>query len=41
MIEEGYKSTIDVMPQIMEIFNKKPLKAKAKLKYLNEDRVII
>jgi hypothetical protein len=23
MIEEGYKATIDVMPQIMEIFNRK------------------
>lgn len=41
MIEEGYKATIDVMPQIMALFNKKPLKAKSKLKYLNENRVII
>ena len=23
MIEEGYKATIDAMPQIMEIFNRK------------------
>lgn len=41
MIEEGYKATIDIMPEILKLFNKKPLKAKKKLKYLNEDRVII
>jgi len=41
MIEEGYKATIDAMPEIMALFKKKPLKVKAKLKYLNEDRVVI
>lgn len=34
MIEEGYKATIDVMPQIMEIFNKRK---KNKKKYFAED----
>lgn len=41
MIEEGYKSTIDAMPEIMKVFKRKPLKLKAKVKYINEDRVII
>lgn len=41
MIEEGYKATIDAMPQVLALFNKKPLKVKTKLKYVNEDRVII
>lgn len=41
MIEEGYKATIDIIPQILELFNKKPLKVKTKLKFINEDRVII
>lgn len=33
MIEEGYKETIDKMPQILELFNKKPSKLKKKLKF--------
>lgn len=41
MIEEGYKATIDVMPEIIKLFNKKPIKIKKKLQYLNEDRVVI
>ena len=41
MIEEGYKATIDLMPEILKLFNKKPLKVKHKVKYLNEDRVVI
>lgn len=41
MIEEGYKATIDVMPQIMEIFKRKPLKIKNKVKYINDETVII
>lgn len=41
MIEEGYKATIDAMPEIMRIFKRKPLKLKAKVKYINDDRVII
>lgn len=35
MIEEGYKATIDVMPQILSIFSKKPLKRKIKKKYID------
>ena len=34
MIEEGYKATIDVMPQIMEIFSRKK---KNKKKYFTDD----
>lgn len=41
MIDEGYKATIDVMPEILKLFNKRPLRIKAKLKYLNENRVVI
>lgn len=41
MIEEGYKAAIDVMPEIMKVFKRKPLKLKAKVKYINEDRVVI
>lgn len=41
MIEEGYKATIDMMPEILKLFNKKPIRAKQKVKYLNEDRVVI
>ena len=41
MIEEGYKAAIDVMPEIMKVFKQKPLKLKAKVKYINEDRVVI
>ena len=41
MIDEGYKATIDIMPEILKLFNKKPLKAKHKVKYLNEDRVVL
>lgn len=35
MIEEGYKATIDVMPEILSIFSKKPLRKKIKKKYLD------
>ena len=42
MIDEGYKATIDVMPEILKLFNKKPIKTKQKVKYLSEsERVII
>lgn len=41
MIDEGYKATIDIMPEILKLFNKKPIKVKQKVKYLNEDRVVI
>ena len=41
MIEEGYKATIDLMPEILKLFNKKPLKVKHKVKYINEDRVVL
>ncbi len=38
MIEEGYKATIDVMPQIMEIFNKRK---GVKVKPVNKDIIFI
>ena len=38
MIEEGYKATIDLMPQIMEIFKKRKGKRK---KLTNSDIVFI
>lgn len=41
MIEEGYNATIDVMPEILKLFKRKPIKLKTKVKYLNEDRVVI
>ncbi len=41
MIDEGYKATIDVIPQIMQLFKQKPIKLKTKVKYLNDDRVVI
>ena len=41
MIEEGYKATIDAIPEIMKLFRQKPIKLKTKVKYLNEDRVVI
>lgn len=41
MIEEGYNATIDVMPEILKLFKRKPVKLKTKVKYLNEDRVVI
>lgn len=41
MIDEGYKAAVEVMPEILKLFNKKPIKIKAKLKYLNEDRVVL
>ena len=41
MIEEGYKATIDIMPEVIKLFNKRPLKVKHKVKYLNEDRVVL
>ena len=41
MIEEGYKATIDAIPEIMKLFKQKPIKLKTKVKYLNEDRVVI
>ena len=36
MIEEGYKETIDKMPEILEIFNKKPLSKRQKNKFKTE-----
>lgn len=46
MIEEGYKETIDKMPEILEIFNKKPLSKKQKNNFIekykeNERELII
>ena len=40
MIEEGYKETIDKMPQILQLMSKKPLKKKVKQQYLDEEMVI-
>ena len=37
MIEEGYKETIDKMPQILELFGRKPIKAKFKEKYQTQE----
>ena len=41
LIEEGYKAAIDAMPEIIKLFNKKPIKIKHKIKHLNDERVII
>lgn len=42
MIEEGYKATIDAMPEILKLFKRKPLRLKNKVKYLdNEEHVVI
>ncbi len=38
MIDEGYKATIDAMPKILELFNKKPRK---KIKALPEDIIFV
>lgn len=38
MIDEGYKATIDAMPKILELFNKKPRK---KIKVLPEDIIFV
>ena len=40
MIEEGYRATIEKMPEILELFNKKPLSRRAKQKF-KHDVVII
>ena len=40
MIEEGYKETIDKMPEILTLLNKKPLKRKVKKHYLDEEMII-
>lgn len=37
MIEEGYKETIDKMPEILSILNKKPKKSKAKKMFMEEE----
>ena len=31
MIEEGYREAIDKMPQILAVFNKKPVRNKSKI----------
>ncbi len=41
MIDEGYKATIDAMPEILKLFKRKPIKLKAKAKYINDDRVVM
>lgn len=41
MIEEGYKATIDAMPEIMKLFKSKPLKFKNKVKFIENNSVII
>ena len=41
MIEEGYKEAIDKMPQILELFGKKPVKAKFKEKYNTDEARVI
>lgn len=38
MIDEGYKATIDAMPKILELFNKKPRK---KIKVLPKDIIFV
>ncbi|MBO4412674.1 MAG: patatin-like phospholipase family protein [Clostridia bacterium] len=40
MIEEGYLETIDQMPKILEIFNKKPISKKIKASYKDEAVII-
>jgi NTE family protein len=40
MIEEGYKETIDKMPQILRLLSRKPLKRKIKKQHLEEEMVI-
>lgn len=40
MIEEGYRETIDKMPKILEIFNRKPVKNKMKIK-IEKEMIII
>lgn len=40
MIDEGYKATLAKMPEILEIFNKKPLKKKVKQKFKDEAVII-
>ena len=37
MIEEGYKETIDKMPEILSILNKKPQKSKTKKMFMEEE----
>ncbi len=39
MVEEGYKETIDKMPEILALLHKKPLKTKQKQKFVDEDAV--
>ncbi|MBE7082905.1 MAG: patatin-like phospholipase family protein [Clostridiales bacterium] len=41
MIEEGYKAAIDAMPEILKLFKRKPLKAKQKMVYISDDRIIM
>lgn len=40
MIEEGYKETIDKMPQILELLSKKPIKKKIKKQHIEEEMII-
>ncbi|MDY3659285.1 MAG: hypothetical protein SO085_03605, partial [Eubacteriales bacterium] len=40
MIEEGYRATIERMPEILALFNKKPLPRRAKQRF-KHDVVII
>ena len=39
MIEEGYKETIDKMPQILALLNKNPIKRRIKKQYLAEEMI--
>ena len=41
MIEEGYKETIDKMPEILALFEKRPVKAKFKEKYQDEEARVL
>ncbi len=40
MIEEGYKATIDKMPEILTLFNKKPLSKRVKQKFKHDVEII-
>ena len=40
VIEEGYLEAIDKMPQILELFNKKPLSRRVKSKFIDEATIV-
>ena len=40
MIEEGYRATIDKMPEILALFNRRPLSVRAKQKFKHNVDII-